>query len=303
MEHADRLVVATYREFIPRDELRGDVEAIFSFVPGAPAVDARVLRQVLFRTGHSFCAPRFADGGASIALELGMTCTADGVWRESDCVGGFVIGPMREVGPAVPAKCPLMVGAYLKPGRLGAFLGVAASELTDNVVALDHLWRSTSALPAELADLDEGERAARLERELVHRRLRRSSPGVDVAGLTALVRQRRGLVTAQRLSDEAGVSRQHLTRVFRDVVGLTPKLYCRLVRFHAGLAYAGCGSAVEWAEVAQRLGYADQSHMIAEFKRFSSLTPGQLASRPWFHPFIERAKARRNAAIAARRPG
>jgi AraC-like DNA-binding protein len=107
-------------------------------------------------------------------------------------------------------------------------------------------------------------------------------------------------VSVQRLSDEAGVSRQHFTRVFRDIVGLTPKLYCRLVRFHAGLVCAGCGSAFDWADVAQRLGYADQSHMIAEFKQFSSLTPRQLASRPWFHPFIERAKARRNAALEAR---
>jgi AraC-like DNA-binding protein len=303
MEHADRPVVATYREFIPRDELRGDVEAIFSFVPGAPAVDARVLRQVLFRTGHSFCAPRFADGSASIALELGMTCTADGVWRESDRVGGFVIGPMREVGPAVPAQCPLMVGAYLKPGRLAAFFGVTAAELTDTVVALDHLWRSSSALAAELTDLHEPERIARLERELLRRLSGRFDPRVSVDGITAFVCERRGQVSVQRLSDEAGVSRQHLTRVFREVVGLTPKLYCRLVRFHAGLAYAGCGSAVDWADVAQRLGYADQSHMIAEFKQFSSLTPRQLASRPWFHPFIERAKARRNAAIAARRPG
>ena len=99
------------------------------------------------------------------------------------------------------------------------------------------------------------------------------------------------------MSDQAGVSRQHLTRVFRDVVGLTPKLYCRLVRFQAGLVYAGCGSSVDWAGVAQHLGYADQSHMIAEFKQFSSLTPRQLASRPWFHPFIERAKARPRASV------
>jgi AraC-like DNA-binding protein len=65
-------------------------------------------------------------------------------------------------------------------------------------------------------------------------------------------------VSIQRLSDEAGVSRQHFTRVFRDAVGLTPKLYCRLARFHAGLGYAGCGLAVDGADLAQCLGYADQ---------------------------------------------
>jgi hypothetical protein len=30
--------------------------------------------------------------------------------------------------------------------------------------------------------------------------------------------------------------------------------------------------------------------MIAEFREFTGLTPQSLASRDWFHPFIERAK-------------
>ena len=142
MEHADRPVIATYREFIPRDELRADVEAIFSFERGAPAVDSRVSRQVLFRAGDSFCSPRFADGGASIVFELGMTCTADDGWRASGRFGGAVIGPMTQVGPALPAQCPLMVGAYLKPGRVAAFTGAMTAEFRDNVVAVDDVWRS-----------------------------------------------------------------------------------------------------------------------------------------------------------------
>jgi hypothetical protein len=32
------------------------------------------------------------------------------------------------------------------------------------------------------------------------------------------------------------------------------------------------------------MGFADQSHMIAEFRRFSSLTPQALADGDWFYP-------------------
>jgi AraC-like DNA-binding protein len=94
------------------------------------------------------------------------------------------------------------------------------------------------------------------------------------------------------------VSRQHLTRVFRERVGVGPKLYCRLARFQAGLVYAGGGPAVDWAEAALDLGYADQSHMIAEFREFSSLTPQMLAARRWFHPFIERSRQERCSRFA-----
>jgi AraC-like DNA-binding protein len=82
-----------------------------------------------------------------------------------------------------------------------------------------------------------------------------------------------------------------LTRVFRERVGLAPKSYCNLARFQAGLAYAG-RDGIDWAQAAAALGYADQSHMIAEFRRFSGLTPQTLAAGRWFNPFIERARSR-----------
>ena len=90
------------------------------------------------------------------------------------------------------------------------------------------------------------------------------------------------------------MSRQHLTREFRQRTGISPKLYSRLARFHAGLRYVGVASRIDWADVAAEAGYADQSHMIAEFRQFSGLTPHALARGRWFHPFIERAKARRS---------
>jgi len=50
------------------------------------------------------------------------------------------------------------------------------------------------------------------------------------------------------------------------------------------------GNNVDWAQAALETGYADQSHMIADFREFSSLTPHQLTTERWFHPFIEHAR-------------
>jgi AraC-like DNA-binding protein len=83
-----------------------------------------------------------------------------------------------------------------------------------------------------------------------------------------------------------------VSRLFRERFGIGPKLYCRLARFQSGLVYAGRRACVDWAQAALDLGYADQSHMIGEFRRFSGLTPGALASPKWFHPFIERTRNR-----------
>ena len=115
---------------------------------------------------------------------------------------------------------------------------------------------------------------------------RSSNTAVDVVGLAAYALRRRGQLTVQCLADAAGVSRQRLANVFRESVGVSQKLYCRLARFRVALTRARDG--VNWAQMAVEMGYADQSHMIAEFREFSSVTPADLSSRHFFRPFLER---------------
>ncbi len=110
-------------------------------------------------------------------------------------------------------------------------------------------------------------------------------------GLAAGVLRSAGRVTVDGMARAAGVSRQHLSREFRAQVGIGPKIYCRLARFQSLLAHASVGATIDWAGVALDMGFADQSHMIAECRQFSGLTPRALADRDWFHPFIERARS------------
>lgn len=271
--------------------------AFFSFVPGPSVALAHrpLMREVAFLDA-TFCSPQFADGQASIVFELGRTCEPDGGWRDDSlAVRGTVIGPMSAVGRIEGRNRPEMVGVYFRPARANAFLRVLMSELTDRAVAIEDLWGGAGAhLPTELIELDEAGRIARLEsvllRHLAHDR--RPAGSVDVYRLAASVLRRPGRLTVDAMSQAAGVSRQHLARQFREHVGIAPKLYIRLARFQSGLSYAGTRYRVDWADAAADMGYADQSHMIAEFRQFSGLTPLELASRDWFHPFIERVRSR-----------
>jgi AraC-like DNA-binding protein len=290
--------VAWYREFAPGAILREHVRAFFC-VGSEPAGDVSsrpILREVAVGEGDPFSSPLFADGNVSLVFGFERTFGADGRWRDNPAARhARVIGAMNAVGESAGDDRPEMLGVYFRGGRAAAFLGVPASELTDRVVPVGDLWGAGSAdLHDELSETDEAGRIDRLESALLERvGEERRGGAVDVPALAALVNRRGGRLTVEALADAAGVSRQRLTRVFRERVGVTPKTYCRLARFHAGLAYAGCGDGVDWAQAAVEGGYADQSHMIAEFRRFSSLTPQVLARGKWFHPFIERATANR----------
>jgi AraC-like DNA-binding protein len=295
---------AYYREFAPCEALRGHVLSFFSFVPGANerATPRRLIREIAFGDGDSFSSPLFADGHVSLTLNLDRLCLANGRWQHGVAPIATVVGAMSVVGPARPAGRPEMVGAYFRPGLAASFLGAPSSIVTDRIVVLDDLWGPAATdLIGELCAVDEGTRIDRLEFAFLERlaRARTITTSVDTVGLAQRVLSSGGRLTVYRMADAAGVSRQALARVFREAIGVTPKLYCMLARFQAGLVYAGRGKDVDWAHAAVDLGYSDQSHMITEFRRFSSLTPYQLASGQWFHPFIERARARARTSTAS----
>jgi AraC-like DNA-binding protein len=287
--------MAWYREFVPCTALYADVYAIFSFVPGSSSPPPhRSLRcEVPFRD-PTFCSPQFADGHVSMLFELGHTCGVDGRWRsDGSAPRGSVTGPMSEVGRTKGSDRPDMVGVYFRPGRAAAFLRAAMSDLTDRTVAIDDMWGTEGVrLSEELSELDEAGRINRLESYLLAllSDARPPTGSIDMSAVAAHVLRHRGRVTIEAMADDAGVSRQHFSRQFRERLGISPKRYCRLARFQSGLAHAYARGKVDWAETALDLGYADQSHMIAEFRQFSALTPQALASGRWFHPFIERAR-------------
>jgi AraC-like DNA-binding protein len=295
--------VARYREYAPCAALRDDVDAFFALGPWpGGAAPARPVRRELTFTEAPLCAPQFADGHVSLSLELGRAIDGVGRWHVAGGgPRGTVIGPMTAVGRTVPGPLPETIGAFLRPARAAAVLGVAVSELTDRCVAIEDVWGTASArLPGDLGVLDEAARLDRLESVLLARLAPRRSraAALDVAGLAAIILGRHGRVGIDDLARAAGVSRQYLSRAFGDEMGIPPKTYARLARFDAVLAYVGSGARLDWAGVAVDCGYADQSHMIADVRAFAGLTPHVLASRAWFHPFIERAKSRRDGPYA-----
>jgi AraC-like DNA-binding protein len=73
------------------------------------------------------------------------------------------------------------------------------------------------------------------------------------------------------IAREVGWSRKHLARRFADEVGLGPKSVSRIVRFNRAIAASRSGSG--WAGIAADCGYADQAHMVREFRELAGNSP------------------------------
>jgi AraC-like DNA-binding protein len=84
-----------------------------------------------------------------------------------------------------------------------------------------------------------------------------------------------GNVTIRDLAQGTGYSERYVRTKFEQSLGMSPKLYNRIVRFQQTLGSIMRGKTND-INVAVEQGYYDQSHLTKDFKTFSHLTPSEL---------------------------
>jgi len=91
---------------------------------------------------------------------------------------------------------------------------------------------------------------------------------------------RRGMIdSVERLAADAGLGIRQFERLFLREIGISPKLYARVARFQNALDMKIAAPQRTWLEIAHRLRYHDQMHMIRDFQLLGGNTPGQLLSQ------------------------
>ena len=83
----------------------------------------------------------------------------------------------------------------------------------------------------------------------------------------------RGQYRITELLAETGISQKHLTRVFQQQIGVSPKPYAQLLKFQHALSLLHGQSQTDFGRLAQDCGYYDQAHFHRDFRRFSGVTP------------------------------
>lgn len=157
------------------------------------------------------------------------------------------------------------VGMRLRPARLGGLIDARADSLTDRHWQLDSLGgRPADSLLQQLSCASSMEaQVAALEQHVA--RAWRAHPRLNALdSVVARIRRHAGGIRVESLVEEISLSRRQLERQFQQEVGLTPKQFCRVVRFQQVLSRLEQGP-VNRAALAAELGFTDQSHMRREF--------------------------------------
>jgi len=172
------------------------------------------------------------------------------------------------------------VAAMTRPGGLGAFLGGAASDYTDRVVPLgEAVGVSPGLLEQVIAEPDEAARAGLLAAALEAAvDPRRAAPARRVADAARLAETDRAVRRLSDLSELAGLGPRTLQRMFLRYAGVPPTWVIRRYRLLDAAEAVRGGQPVCWADVAADLGYADQAHLIRDFRAATGQTPAAYAA-------------------------
>ncbi len=179
---------------------------------------------------------------------------------------------------SVAPRC--YVGVRFRPARAAAFLSLPASELTDLRVSLDELWPDAAEVGEALAEGSSVRERVRAFDRVLTTRLSPSAVADNQRDVDEAVRRivaAGGSLGLTRLAPSLGVSRQHLARRFAQLVGVSPKVFARVVRLGRvveRVRAAAPGEHIGWSMLALELGYYDQSHLIDEFREMTGVTPG-----------------------------
>ncbi len=168
-----------------------------------------------------------------------------------------------------------LIGISFHPGGTLPFFPSNTQLFTNCETSIEDIWGRTSEdLRSDLREAPTPwQKFAILESALRHRlnqsKFQQRNPTIH----HALTRLNHTTTTIAELTRHLGLSPRRLSQLFREQVGVSPKVYCRIQRFQDAVQQMHHGADVHWAELALACGYYDQSHFANDFHAFSGLSP------------------------------
>jgi AraC-like DNA-binding protein len=246
----------------PPPDLAPFVSAIHDYVaPGATPLEVQ---------------PASLDIPVIVCLSGGFRIAFDRPPGPGDRVASFVSG--LHAGTVAIASDARAVCVQVNLTPLGARLALRQpmDAFAGRLVPLSDL--ALGPLPDRLADCGTAdERLAAAEAWAANRvaagRARETAEARATAAALRLLHRSHGRVRVETLAERLGWTRKRLADRFRADFGLTPKPLARILRFRHAEALAAASPRPDWADIAAACGFADQPHLVREYRRLAGRTP------------------------------
>jgi AraC-like DNA-binding protein len=192
-----------------------------------------------------------------------------------------VVGTMtKPIFAELKADVNYMAIRFL-PGGFLEFFDSSAHNLTDRIIPLEAISGREEHDVTEQLVLEHhiASRIELLDRYL-EKLLRRNNRKDPVAkNAIRIILSNKGNIRISELPEIVGCSERHLRRKFDRWLGVSPKVFCRIIRFQNVCRTLHHNPKCNLLSAALDVGYYDQSHFIHEFNSYYGLNPSEFVRK------------------------
>ncbi|HVI45585.1 MAG TPA: AraC family transcriptional regulator [Chitinophaga sp.] len=250
-------------------------QAKFIEIPGKLKPYIKQVILISGETENSFM--NFADGMVGIAFQHPDTNLTTHI-KAPQIPAAYVFGQTIKPVVLTAHKGCRIIGLTFQPYALKSVFRFDAKEITDAAVdvrllssvpgmnLIEQLWNTAAAE-------EQVEILFRYFGFLIKRNNTEPDKGMEYA--TSRIIQLNGNVSLKQLQSELNLTERTFERKFEQHVGISPSLFSGIAQFQASLKQLQAGKFEKLSDIAYGNGYADQSHFVRSFKRFTGISPLQ----------------------------
>jgi AraC-like DNA-binding protein len=177
------------------------------------------------------------------------------------------------------AKDTVTLGVELTPKGLYHFFNLGMHEMTNRLFTFEELFGARGArLQDELANLENVQEKISFIQHALIDLLNKNPKNYSLLDHTIdVINEAQGMVSIKELERQTGYSKRYLAMLFKEHVGVSPKLLARITRFQRFYNLWAQKKSPTFFEEELYTYYYDQAHFIKEFKRFTGFTPRKFA--------------------------
>jgi len=164
-----------------------------------------------------------------------------------------------------------IIGVYLEPTALKALFKLDASELLNQTIAIDDLVNTS--LLNRLQQAQSTEEKVELLAAFIQQQIHIVDYENKQAKFASIVLQRGQ--SLGEIQSQMNISERTLERLVKQHVGMSPKVFSRIMRFQTSLERLKTSNFDRLTTLVYDQDYFDQSHFIREFKTFTGHNPTQ----------------------------
>ncbi|MET8994441.1 helix-turn-helix domain-containing protein [Amycolatopsis sp. NPDC004169] len=190
-----------------------------------------------------------------------------------------VYGPAHDVFSHRLTGLVQGLGVRFRPGTFRAFLGGPVSDIADRAVPLTDVFGPAASAAAESVQNADGDAqmVGAIDNLLIANPRTLSPAARAAAAAVESIARDPGIIRVSQLCADTGLTTRSIQRLFAEHVGVPPKWAIRIYRLNDAAQRLVTEGDPDYAGLAVRLGYSDQSHFIRDFRTVTGQSPAQYA--------------------------